>query len=65
MQDDMDIIDCHLQQHKNTAILSVKLLFGLYTEGYYSKHFNLRREKAQGNNQLYVTAWFLQWMAQS
>lgn len=65
MQDDMDIINYYMQQHTNIAILSVKFLFGLCIEGYYSKHFNLRRENAQGNNKLYVTAWFLQWMAQS
>lgn len=65
MQDDMDIINYYMQQHTNIAILSVKLLFGLCIESYYSKHFNLRRENAQGNNKLYFTAWFLQWMAQS
>lgn len=65
MQDDMDIINSYMQQHTNTAILSVKLLFGLCIEGYYGKHFNLRRENAQGNNQLCVTARFLQGRAQS
>lgn len=65
MQDDMEIINCYMQQHTNIAILPVKLLFGLCIEGYYSKYFNLRRRNAQGNNLLYVTAWFLQGMAQS
>lgn len=39
MQDDMDIINYYMQQHTNIAILSVKLLFGLCIESYYSKHF--------------------------